>query len=44
MAAESVERIETAYKSEEMMTNVLADMKYFAPNFIYKIRNPKRMR
>ena len=44
MAAESVERIETAYKSEEMMTNVLAAVKYLAPNFIYKIRNPKRMR
>ena len=44
MAAESVERIETAYESEEMMTNVLAAVKYLAPNFINKIRNPKRMR
>ena len=44
MAAESVERIETAYESEEMMTNVLAAVKYLVPNSIYKIRKPKRMR
>ena len=31
MAAESVERIETAYESEEMMTNILAAMMYLAP-------------
>ena len=31
MAAESVERIETAQDSEEMMTNILAAVKYLAP-------------
>ena len=44
MAAESVERIETAYESEEMMTNTLAGVKYLVPNSIYKIRKPKRIR
>ena len=31
MASESVERIKTAQESEKMMTNILAAVKYLAP-------------